>query len=61
MMPRIAEIREIDGCTWVRLVVDGKPEGTIMIWDSAEIRECRIAAVRDFFIDQFNAWKDRQL
>lgn len=58
-MPRVAEIKEINGQIWARLETESD-EGVVTLWTPTEIEEHRITSVRDFLIDQFNAWKDRQ-
>jgi hypothetical protein len=58
-MPRIAELREIEDQMWARMEMD-KYEGAVTLWTEAEIRQHANAAVRDFLIDLYHQWKDRQ-
>jgi len=57
-MPKIAEIKEIDGQIWTRLEMHSS-EGAVTLWTQEEIAEYRRACVRDFLIDLFDQWKDR--
>jgi hypothetical protein len=59
LMPMIAEIKNIEGQTWVRLETVGKAEGMITLWDSDEINNYKRACVRDFLMNLFDQWKDR--
>jgi len=63
-MPRIADLREIDGKIWARLEEIESDNintsgGQITIWSAAEIKQYKESCVRDFLIDVFNQWKDR--
>jgi len=57
-MPRIAEMREIDGQLWVR-VETTEEDGQVTLWTSAEIKEHANCAVRDFLLNLYDDWKDR--
>jgi hypothetical protein len=58
-MPRVAEIKEIDGKLWVRLELP-VTEGSITFWTDEEIKQHAIASVKDFLLDLFLQWKERQ-
>lgn len=57
-MPRIAELKEIDGHIWAKLEMNLE-EGQVTLWTNEEIRDFKHACVRDFLIDLFQQWKDR--
>ena len=57
-MPQIAEIKEIDGKIWVRVLVVGDA-GALTIWSPEEIQEFKRNCVRDFLIDIYDQWKKR--
>ena len=58
-MPRIAELKEIDGQLWARMEMD-RDEGAVTLWTNEEIKDFKHVCIRDFLIDLFNQWKDRQ-
>lgn len=47
-MPRIAEMKTIEGQPWVRLdITDRSIEGSVAIWDDRDVREFKEAIRRD--------------
>lgn len=60
-MPKIADIKEIDGQVWVRIETgpDTAPS-CLTIWSNDEINQYKRDCVRDFLIDLFDRWKDHQ-
>ncbi len=59
-MPKIAEIREIDGAVWVRLEEFTGESGKVTLWSEDEIEEHANASVRNFLTDLLNQWRAGQ-
>lgn len=58
-MPQIAEIKEIEGQLWCRVLIDDPAQNQITLWTQEEIAQYKRACVRDFLIDLFDQWKGR--
>ncbi len=56
-MPKIAELREIDGHLWARLEEMTADQGQVTLWTPDEIRQHSESAVQDFLISLFHDWK----
>ena len=58
-MPRVAELREIDGYVWAKLESFTGNTGEVTLWSRKEIQEYKEACVRDFLMGLFDQWKDQ--
>jgi hypothetical protein len=54
-MPKIAELREIDGSLWVKLEMNAD-EGQVTLWTAEEIEEHSQTSVKDFLNNLFQQW-----
>ena len=60
-MPRILEMKEIDGAVWARLQIDTtKDEGSVYIWTIDEAKRDRASAIRSFCFDLANQYIERE-
>lgn len=57
-MPKIAELKEINGQIWARLEMN-TDEGEVTLWTKDEIKDYRLASVRDFLVDLYQDFKDK--
>jgi hypothetical protein len=57
-MPRIAELRHIDGHVWTKLEIH--TESPITLWTEEEVKQHAHLAVKDFLINLWLDWKEQR-